>query len=119
MSTDIVSEEGMGEDSSKLLDYDEIVTISSLSRQKKKSSLDSITEEEQRALPMFIKDMVKHIGRYARKGESKFSYDCSKLSKTLFLEIAKEFKKINSKFFVVTDYGRSVIIVEWNKSNEV
>lgn len=117
MSLDIVVEK-VAEEDKKTLDFEEIRKLS-LEVRKRKTSEETLSEEDIKEIPLLVEDMVKHIKRYAKSGKTEFRYDCSKLSKTLYHATVEEFKRINPKFFVVNDYGQQMIIVDWSNKQEV
>lgn len=101
------------------LDFNQIKEMAKKARQKTIQTETPITESELRAIPMYINDMVRYIKKYAASGKIKFDYDCSKLSKACFFELARQFKYKYKEFFVVTETKSQILTVEWSGKSEV
>jgi len=78
-----------------------------------------LSEKEKKQITGYVKDMEKHIDKWSREGKDKFTYDCSKLSIPIFLELVLQFKETNPKFYVEKHNGPRLIIVDWVGKNEV
>lgn len=78
-----------------------------------------LTDEENKQVIKWTKELEKYVQQWATKGEDKFLYDCSKIPFYLFKEIAQCFKEKNPKFYVETHDGTQMIVVMWHGKNEV
>lgn len=101
------------------LDFDEIRTIQKNSAAKKQKAEVTLTEQDLDNIEYYVNDMANYIRKYAAKGETRFQYDCSPLSEVCFLALAERFKKLNPRFFVMTQLGQQVLTVDWSNKSEV
>ena len=101
------------------LNYEEIRETTKKARQALVVSEKPISSSELKAIPMYINDMTRYIKKYAGNGKTSFEYDCAKLSKACFFELASQFKHKYKEFFVVTNSKSQILIVEWSGKNEV
>jgi hypothetical protein len=101
------------------LDYKDVCDttkkIAALLKQDEKP----LTEKEKTKILFYIDDMEKHILDIAKTGKNIFVYDCSKLTKKMFVDIAEEFKERNPLFFVLQDSGIQMLTIQWGMTNEV
>ena len=108
----------------KMLDFNEIREITHESRKKNVENRQDLntkvvlTDKENTRIDSYIRDMEKHIGKFAADARDKFLYDCSKIESYIFLELAQKFKEKNSKFYVQTNAGTQVIVVDWSGKHE-
>jgi hypothetical protein len=84
----------------------------------KKETTDNITQEEDIRLDYWVMDMMKHIEKRAKTGKTTFSYDCSKIRRELFEELALRFVQKNPRIMVIKDGGRQYLNVDWSGKNE-
>lgn len=101
------------------LDFQKIKETTKKAIQSQIVSEKPITQSELKSIPLYMNDLVRYIKKYASQGKSKFEYDCSKLSKACFFELAGQFKNKYKEFFVVTNSKTQVLIIEWTGKNEV
>ena len=102
------------------LDFDSVRTAANKAQKKVQQTAQKITSSETRAIPNYIRDMVRYIKKYAANGRFKFEYDCTKLSNPCFLELAKQFKEKYPAFFVViTNAKVQILTVDWSGKSEV
>ena len=78
-----------------------------------------ISASELKSIPLYISDIERYIDKYASQGKDQFDYDCSKLSKACFFELANQFKHKYKEFFVVTNSKTQVLTINWSGKNEV
>ena len=78
----------------------------------------TLTEKESKLIDSYVRDMEKHITKFASVGKDKFTYDCSKIDLSHYLELAKRFKAANPKFYVESHNGPRLIIIDWVGKNE-
>lgn len=104
---------------SDLLDFDKMHQTAKKAVTKTAAIEEALSEEEIDSIPEYLYDMSKYIKSYARQGKFNFKYDCGNISKLCFAELAKQFKEKNPRFFVVTDFGTQILIVDWSGKNEV
>ena len=78
-----------------------------------------ITQAELRSIPTYINDICRYVKKYASNGKMKFEYDCSKLSKACFSELATQFKQKYPLFFLVMNFKTKMLTVDWSGKNEV
>ena len=101
------------------LNYEQIREITKKAKQSIVVSEKPITPTELKSIPLYINDMARYIKKYASNGKHSFEYDCSKLSKACFQELASQFKHKYKEFFVVMNSKTQILIVEWSGKNEV
>ena len=112
-----------GEDN-QMLDFNQIQELTQTARKKIVENRDvivskvTLTDKESERVDSYVKDMEKHIGKFAADAKDKFLYDCSKIENYVFYEVASRFKEKNSKFYVQTNGGTQVIVVDWSGKNE-
>jgi hypothetical protein len=78
-----------------------------------------LTQKELDKIQYYIRDMEENILQLAEQGKDKFTYDCSKISEKMFLELATQFKQRNPLFFIVQQNFLQTLIVNWSGDNEV
>lgn len=100
-----------------LLDFEKIRQISKEMSKKVKQEK-PLTKKEIENVEFYVNDMARHIKEYAQDGRTTFKYDCSRVSKTLFMELAQAFKTRNPKFYVQTNSGTQTLLVDWSGKNE-
>lgn len=91
----------------QMLNFDDIQEITKEHRNKKllvkreepKNPI-IISLEEEKLLNSWIKDLEKYIVIWASDGKNTLHYDCSKIDRHLFFELAKRFKINNPRFYV-------------------
>lgn len=95
------------DNNSQMLDFDDIQEITKEHRNKKLLSKKEepkkpiiISSDEEKLLNSWIKDLEKYIVSWALDGKNKLHYDCSKIDRHLFFELAKVFKMRNPRFYV-------------------
>lgn len=101
------------------LDYKEICQVTKKAVNVLKNEDVPLTDKEKDRISFYIEDIETRIAEMAKTGKNKFLYDCSKLSKKVFIELAVQFKNKNPLFFVVQDYGIQMLTVKWAETNEV
>jgi transposase len=101
------------------LNYEEIRETTKKARQAMVVSEKPISQSELKSIPMYINDMIRYIKKYSSSGKTSFDYDCSKLSKACFLELASQFKHKYKEFFVVTNIKTQILTVDWSGKSEV
>lgn len=104
---DIYFEELLEEDNKQVLDFDNIQEITRehknkklLSKKEEPKKLITISPDEEKVLNSWMKDLEKYIVSWALEGKNKLYYDCSKVDRHLFFELAKRFKMRNPKFYL-------------------
>lgn len=100
------------------LDYELIREKTKKARQALIVADRPISQSEIKAIPLYINDMIRYINKYASDGKQEFQYDCSKLSKACFMELASQFKHKYKEFFVVTNSKTQILIVDWSGKSE-
>lgn len=114
-----------GDDNSMPLDFNTIQeeTIrakkSKITVKTEKVSNYQLTEKDLKQIGLLMKNMEKNITKFATEGKHKLTYDCSKLENPIFFELANTFKTNNPKFYVETNAGTKMIVVDWSGKNEV
>ena len=78
-----------------------------------------LTQKELDKIQYYIQDMEENILQLAEQGKDKFTYDCSKISEKMFLELAVQFKQRNPLFFVLQQNFLRTLVVDWTNKNEV
>ena len=78
-----------------------------------------LTQKELDKIQYYIQDMEENILQLAEQGKDKFTYDCSKISEKMFLELAVQFKQRNPLFFVLKQNFLQTLVVDWTNKNEV
>ena len=112
------------EEDNQMLDFNQIQEITQTARKKIIGNRDKIiskiilTDKESERVDSYVKDIEKYIGKFAADAKDKFLYDCSKIENYIFFEVAQRFKEKNSKFYVQTNFGTQMIVVEWSGKNE-
>lgn len=101
------------------LDFNQIKETAKKARQSLIVAEKPISQSELKNIPLYINDMVRYIKRYAAQGKNTFEYDCSKLSKACFFQLATEFKTKYKEFFVVTNHKTQILTVDWSGKSEV
>lgn len=101
------------------LDFEKIKETTKKARQALIVSERPISQSELKNIPLYINDMARYIKKYAAQGKNTFEYDCSKLSKACFFELANQFKYKYKEFFVVTNNKAQILIIDWSGKNEV
>ena len=101
------------------LDFNSILETAKKAKVKSQQVTQTLSPGELKALPSYIRDMVRYVKKYATSGKFKFEYDCSKLTPVCFMELATQFKEKYTSFFVVVDVKRQHIIVDWTGKNQV
>jgi len=101
------------------LDFDKIKETAKKARQALIVAEKPISQSELKNIPLYINDMARYIKKYAAQGKNTFEYDCSKLSKACFFELAKEFKTKYKEFFVVTNHKTQILTIDWSGKSEV
>lgn len=76
------------------------------------------TDKDIKQIEIYMKDMEKHIAKFAADGKDRFTYDCSKLNSAIYFELAEKFKTANPRFYVETHTGLQHLIVDWTGKNE-
>lgn len=79
----------------------------------------ALTASEKRAIPIYIKDMIAYIKKYASQGKMKFEYDCEKLTPICFNELATQFKQKYPMFFVLVHSKDQTVVIDWTGKHEV
>jgi len=85
------------------LDYKDVCDTTKKIATLLKQDETPLTEKEKTKVLFYVEDIEKRILDMAKAGKNKFIYDCSKLTKKMFVDIAKEFKDRNPLFFVLQD----------------
>lgn len=101
------------------LNFDQIKEMAKKARQSAVQTERPISQSELKNIPLYMNDMVRYIKKYAAVGKDKFEYDCSKLSKACFLQLAAEFKHKYKEFFVVIQSKTQILTVDWSGKSEV
>ena len=101
------------------LDFNSIKETAKKARQSLIIEEKPMSQSELKNIPLYINDMTRYIRKYAAQGKNTFEYDCSKLSKACFFEIANQFKTKYKEFFVVTNSKTQIITVDWSGKLEV
>lgn len=101
------------------LDFNQIKETAKKARQSLIVAEKPISQSELKNIPLYMNDMARYIKKYAAQGKNTFEYDCSKLSKACFFELAKEFKTKYKEFFVVTNHKTQVLTIDWSGKSEV
>jgi hypothetical protein len=101
------------------LDFNQIKETAKKARQSLIVAEKPISQSELKNIPLYINDMVRYIKRYAAQGKNTFEYDCGKLSKACFFELANQFKHKYKEFFVVTNSKTQILIIDWSGKSEV
>jgi hypothetical protein len=101
------------------LDFQKIKETAKKARQSLIVAEKPISQSEIKNIPMYINDIARYIKKYASQGKISFDYDCSKLSKACFFELASQFKHKYKEFFVVTNSKTQVLTVDWSGKSEV
>jgi hypothetical protein len=101
------------------LDYNQIRETTKKARQALIVSDKPITQTELKSIPLYMNDMARYIKKYATQGKHIFEYDCSKLSKACFVELATQFKQKYPMFFLVMNSKTQILMVDWSGKNEV
>lgn len=101
------------------LDFNNIRDTAKKARQALIVSEKPISQSELKNIPLYINDMARYIKKYAAQGKNTFEYDCSKLSKACFIQLATEFKLKYKEFFVVMNSKTQVLTVDWSGKLEV
>lgn len=113
--TNIMAESTKTEEN--LLDFEQIKQISKEMSKKSKQEK-PLTDREMKNIDFYVSDMARHIREYAQEGRTVFKYDCSRVSKTVLVELAQQFKTKNPKFYVQINYGAQVLLVDWSGKSE-
>ena len=100
------------------LNYEEIRETTKKAKQALIVSEKPISASELKAIPLYMNDIVRYVKKYAGNGKMLFEYDCSKLSKACFMELASQFKHKYKEFFVVTNSKTQVLIIDWSGKSE-
>lgn len=101
------------------LDFEKIKEITKKARQAMIVSEKPITQSELKSIPLYINDIARYIQKYAQQGKVEFDYDCTKLSKACFFELANQFKYKYKEFFVVTNSKTQILTINWSGKSEV
>lgn len=101
------------------LDFNSVRETAKKARQSLIVAEKPISQSELRNIPLYINDMARYIKKYAAQGKYTFEYDCSKLSKACFIELANQFKSKYKEFFVVTNNKSQILIIDWSGKLEV
>jgi hypothetical protein len=101
------------------LNFDDIKETAKKARQSLIVSEKPISQSEIKNIPLYMNDIVRYIKKYASQGKNTFEYDCSKLSKACFFQLATEFKHKYKEFFVVTNSKTQILTVDWSGKSEV
>ena len=100
------------------LDYEEIREATKKAKQSLIVAEKPISQSEIKAIPLYMNDIIRYIKKYAGNGKHSFDYDCSKLSKACFFELANQFKHKYKEFFVVTNSKTQIITFDWSGKSE-
>ena len=128
VADDIYLEDLAAEDSHMSLDFNSIQEETKKAKKTKVQQTKTLekhnpkyqfSDKELRQLELYVKDVEKHILKFAADGKERFLYDCSKLSTPIFFELAKLFKTANPHFYVETHGGSRLLVVDWCGKNEV
>lgn len=101
------------------LSYEQIRETTKKAKQAIIVSDKPITPSELKSIPLYMNDMARYIKKYAAQGKNTFEYDCGKLSKACFFELANQFKHKYKEFFVVTNSKTQILIIDWSGKSEV
>lgn len=101
------------------LDFNQIKETAKKARQSLIVAEKPISQSELKNIPLYINDMARYIKKYAAQGKNTFEYDCSKLSKACFVQLATEFKLKYKEFFVVMNSKTQVLTIDWSGKLEV
>ena len=101
------------------LDFNQVKETARKARQALIVSEKPISQSELKNIPLYINDMARYIKKYAAQGKNTFEYDCSKLSKACFQELATQFKSKYKEFFVVTNNKTQILTIDWSGKLEV
>lgn len=101
------------------LDFEKIKEIAKKAKKATVITEKPITNAELRAIPTYINDICRFVKKYASNGKFKFEYDCSKLSKACFIELADTFKQTYPLFFVAINTKTQMITVDWSGNHNV
>lgn len=99
------------------LDFEQIKQLSKEMSKKAKQEK-PLSEKDLKNIEFYVNDMARYIKNYANDGLTSFKYDCSRISKTMFIELANQFKTKNPKFYVQLNFGQQVLIVDWSGKHE-
>jgi hypothetical protein len=100
------------------LNYEEIREATKKAKQSLVVAEKPISAAEIKAIPLYMNDIARYVKKYAGNGKTSFDYDCSKLSKACFMELASQFKHKYKEFFVVTNSKTQVLTVDWSGKSE-
>lgn len=101
------------------LNYEQIREKTKKARQALIVSDKPLSPTDVKAIPLYMNDMIRYINKYAADGKHEFQYDCGKLSKACFFELANQFKHKYKEFFVVTNSKTQILIIDWSGKSEV
>lgn len=103
------------------LDFNDIKELAKKRIEEKKNLnvKKTLSKKEKENILFYVKEIEKYILEYAESGKQVFRYDCSKLEKHVFHELAKAFKEQNKLFFVMTNDGCQELTIDWTGKNEV
>jgi hypothetical protein len=100
------------------LNYEEVREATKKAKQALIVAEKPISAAELKAIPLYMNDIARYVKKYAGNGKTSFDYDCSKLSKACFFELASQFKHKYKEFFVVTNSKLQVLTVDWSGKSE-
>lgn len=101
------------------LDFEKIREKAKKARQALIVAEKPITPGELKSIPIYINDISRYIDKYASQGKDEFDYDCSKLSKACFIELATQFKQKYPMFFLVMNSKTQMLKINWSGKLEV
>ena len=101
------------------LDFNQVKEAAKKARQSLIVSEKPISQSELKNIPLYMNDIARYVKKYASQGKNTFDYDCSKLSKACFFELASQFKSKYKEFFVVTNSKTQVLTIDWSGKSEV
>jgi hypothetical protein len=78
-----------------------------------------LTQKELDKIQYYIEDIESHILEFAEAGKDKFTYDCSRITEKMFLELAVQFKERNPHFFILQNNFLQTLVFDWTAKNEV